>query len=341
MKKTLLNLFIFFAFANLSAQDITTDLVFNLSCDSSTDIANGETLTESSSSAAVGTAVGTINSIEGVDGTANTAINFSDGAYINFIPENIANLPLGDISTKGRTYAMWIKTSIGNTRMQIFAYGTKTKALHAHINLNQVTSNSGQINLGFWQVETTQQGPFSAITDNQWHHIVTVINKTTNGYTTKYYVDNALIETRELVTTDVIDTQLSDIAIDFRIGGRNDPGATGLKYTGGIDEFRVYNRALTTADVNILYGTNNGTLSTANFKNTTSFKVYPTITSAILNIATDTNLEQLYIVNLNRVTVKKFTENSKTINVSNLESGIYFIVGKSATGVSTSKFIKK
>ncbi|MBP1841447.1 LamG-like jellyroll fold domain-containing protein [Formosa algae] len=343
MKKTLLKTCILFAFTNLSAQDITTGLVFNLGCDSSVNITDGETLTELSSSAATGTIVGEIETIEGPDGNANSAFNFTSDSHINFVPAAITDLPLGDISADGRSYALWIKTAIGETRMQIFSYGTNLKSLHVHLNINQITTNAGQLNLGFWNTETAQTGPFSDITDNEWHHVVAVVNKAEDGYTTDYYVDNELTETVNLVTTDIVDTQIPTTGtayVDFRIGGRNTEDAS-LSYTGGLDDVRLYNRALTATDVEALYLAKGSTLSISEVETTDIFKVYPTVTSDILNIKSNVNLEQLSIINLNGVVVKTIETPSEEINVSQLTSGLYFIVGKTATSTSTLKFIKK
>ncbi|QDO94089.1 T9SS type A sorting domain-containing protein [Formosa sediminum] len=345
MKKTLLKTFILFAFTNLSAQDITTGLVFNLGCNSDVNITDGETLTELSSNAATGTIVGEIKPIEGPDGNANSAFNFTSNSHINFVPAAITDLPLGDVSANGRSYALWIKTEIGDTRMQIFSYGTNLKSLHVHLNINQVTTNAGQLNLGFWNTETTQTGPFSTITDNKWHHIVAVVNKTEDGYTTDYYVDNELIETVNLITTDIVNTQIPTTGtayVDFRIGGRNTEGAS-LSYTGGLDDVRLYNRALTATDVEALYLAKGNTLSVSEVETTNNFefKVYPTITSEILNLKSNVNLEQLSIINLNGVVVKTIETPTEKISVSQLTNGLYFIVGKTASNTSTLKFIKK
>ncbi|WP_299782271.1 LamG-like jellyroll fold domain-containing protein [uncultured Formosa sp.] len=343
MKKTLLKTFILFAFTNLSAQDITTGLVFNLSCDSSVNITDGETLTELSSSTATGTIVGEIETTKGPNGTANSAFNFSSGSHINFAPAAITDLPLGDISADGRSYALWMKTEVGDTRMQIFSYGTNLRSLHVHLNINQITTNAGQLNLGFWNTETTQAGPFSDITDNTWHHVVAVVTKTTDGYATDYYVDNELTETVNLVTTDIVDTQIPTTGtgyMDFRIGGRNTEDAS-LPYTGALDDVRLYNRALTAADVEALYLAKGNTLAVSEVEIIKSFKIYPTVTSDILNIKSNVNLKQLSIINTNGVTVKNIETPTQEINVSNLPSGLYFIVGKTDMNTSTLKFIKK
>lgn len=174
-------------------------------------------MSESSSSTATGTVVGEIETIEGPNGTANSAFNFSSGSHINFVPADITNLPTGDISDAGRSYALWIKTDVGNTRMQVFGYGNNATAKHMHLNINQVTSNSGQLNLGFWQTETTQNVEnISTIIDNAWHHIVAVVTKTTVGYSADYYIDGVKTDTKDLTTSNIVNTTI-ETDTDFLI----------------------------------------------------------------------------------------------------------------------------
>ena len=68
--------------------------------------------------------------------------------------------------------------------------------------------------------------------------------------------------------------------------------------------------------------------------------LYPNPTHSILNIQTDKTIEEVSIIDISgRTTNVKLSENN-TIDVSNLSSGIYFIVIKTTEGFYREKFIK-
>jgi hypothetical protein len=72
---------------------------------------------------------------------------------------------------------------------------------------------------------------------NTWHHFVTVFN----GATLKFYYDGSLVSTQAMVMTITPDARPLTIGADV-------PGVLEI-FNGRIDDVRIYNRALTDADV--------------------------------------------------------------------------------------------
>jgi hypothetical protein len=338
MKKTLLKAFFIYAFTNLQAQDITTGLVFHLDCNSTTSIS------DRSGSGTTGTATGTITSVAGFDGTSNTAFAFDGSSHINFSAAEITDLPLGDVGTSGRAYSLWVKLVDDQNRGAIFAYGAQLAKQHVHLNVNQ--ANENQLNLGFWQTETTQAATSIVdISDENWHHIaINITQNSGGGYTGQYYIDNVLVATTNYTGTNVVDTTIPDDGgnTELRIGGRNDFGGSNLEFTGSLDDIRFYSRTLDTDDIEALYSDidSSTTLSTSTLEAIADFKVYPTVTSDILTIETTADLNEISIISVNGMVVKKIEATNK-VNVSSLSNGLYFLIGKSDTGIGTSRFIKK
>ena len=89
---------------------------------------------------------------------------------------------------------------------------------------------------------TQVNSPTITVAPNQWHHVCGVF---TSGVSIKVYVDGF----------DSGTTATSDTAL--RTGGSSLIGWTGAgvdsKFSGTIDDVRIYNRALTAAEVNQLY----------------------------------------------------------------------------------------
>ena len=76
-------------------------------------------------------------------------------------------------------------------------------------------------------------------------------------------------------------------------------------------------------------------------KNDASISLYPNPVKDALNITTDKNVQKVEVVDILGKTVLSSKADSKNINVSSLNAGVYLIVITSENGVSTKKFIKE
>ena len=90
--------------------------------------------------------------------------------------------------------------------------------------------------------------------DGQWHHIVFKYDSATSGMT--LYKDGVAYSTQVWAGHGSI--QLNDSLITgLRIGGSGNPDEGWMNsWSGGIDQFRMYNIALTDAQIQDLYNNN-------------------------------------------------------------------------------------
>ena len=338
MRKALLLIFTINAFMNLNAQDIISDLVFHL--DGNETIATGS-LTSSDVTGISGVIVDTDSNVAtithstGADGTANGAFNIPVGSFIQFAAGDITNLPVGGIGS-GRTYSAWVKGGALLTG-NVLAYGNKSSGEHMHFHLQDAGTT---VFAGHWSFDWKFTG-VPNYADGAWHHIAYKVYQGTSEIEIELFVDGVsrgtLTQTNgsgTVMNTTITEPGLTNLTIGQRNGGATDS----KDLVGELDDIRIYNRALTTADIQALYVANS--LSLTKFGKTSDFEVFPTITSDLIEVSSKVDLKQLNIVNLNGITIRSIKAN-ELVNVSNLSSGLYFIVGESANGFSTIKFLKK
>jgi len=91
----------------------------------------------------------------------------------------------------------------------------------------------------------------SGLYDGQWHHLAFVYDASKSGMTV--YKDGVAFATRLWFNHGNIKLK-SDKVLGFRIGGAGDPSQGWMNsWTGDLDQFRMYGKALTLAEINELY----------------------------------------------------------------------------------------
>jgi hypothetical protein len=108
--------------------------------------------------------------------------------------------------------------------------------------LNTYDSNDGKIifETGNGSACDTAATPAGTITNNQWNHLVVVVNKTSG--TATIYKDGVIVNSAD-----------TSIRVDFQVTSAWNLGVNVGCFKGSIDEPRIYNRALTQAEVTALY----------------------------------------------------------------------------------------
>lgn len=198
------------------------------------------------------TAVGTCTSgsstdawYSGATGKRNASVDF-DGSndYINF-----GDLTLFELETPF-TLSAWINretTSLTGTIMSKYTTSSNQREWYWAVNssggVQLVTYPDGINGQG---LTTTQQ-----INTNTWYHLVTTFD--TDG-TVKHYINGQLDSTSTFASTTIFHGGGS-----ARIGHLQQGGTNNNPFNGKIDDVRIYNYALTSAQVKTLY--NNGTVS--------------------------------------------------------------------------------
>jgi len=245
-------------------------------------------------------------------GSANGALSLTDNGAV----ATITGLPYG---SNGRTVSFWAKTTTMNTFFNYaFHYGDAANGNGFLFKPAQSIFFAGS---GGNNTVTTSH------TNNTWYHYVC----TYDGTTSKIYKDGVMISSAAATWNTVSNLD------KFRLG-LTENGSTGY-FSGAIDDLKIYNYALSQADVTSLHANNN--LSSQDFSlNNLEVNLYPNPVRDVLNIETKAELKSVEIYNLQGQKVQ--TSNEKQTNVSDLASGIYMIkVQDENNGIATKKIVKQ
>ena len=154
------------------------------------------------------------------------------------------------------SYSMscWFNTS-STSQMAIYSDVDSNADSHtARIALRLMSSGNFGLLMGdgssSWYNESTSS---SSYLDGNWHHIVQVVN----GTSIKLYVDGNTTPIADLTSTVSAGTVGERSIIFGRLGHFN-----GQYFNGTIDQVRIYNKAISAADVTTLYNETAATAST-------------------------------------------------------------------------------
>ena len=165
------------------------------------------------------------------------------------------------------TISMWLKNTAQAGRTEfLFSLVQPSFSWHNSVAFvlveNQTATNT---TMKFGVMDQWLEGTFpKPLFDGNWHHLVYVYDETTSKM--KYYFDGAEVTGLTPTQTDVKNGTSPRGAVDFSaatnliLGGWNRHGNVAgptddwvKSYTGLMDQFRMYNKALTAAEVQNLY----------------------------------------------------------------------------------------
>jgi hypothetical protein len=199
------------------------------------------------------------NSIKVVPGAHGTA-------YQGNLDKNLSYLNVNDWGkSTSFTVAFWEKKSGINNNDAEFVFSIPSKAGHwsnsnmllifdhkgagstadSSVIKLMVAESSGSVDHWF---ELTGANRMAKVTDGQWHHLAFAYDETTSQM--KIYKDGALYSTQSWAGHGAIKMDFSK-ASGFYLGGRTTDW--GKSFNGSVDQFRLYNKALTPAEVQSLY----------------------------------------------------------------------------------------
>lgn len=255
-------------------------------------------------------------------GNANSALNLVSIGTTATIP----NLPYNSDS---RTISVWVKNYTYNWFVASacpFSYGTNSNTYELYMAQSGMTVNPYSPYSNQHSVDLTALSITNAL--NTWNHYAVSYN----GTTSKIYKDGVLLSTLNIAITPT--TNNLDI---FKLGLLN--SFTSQYFDGAIDDLKIYNYALSDAEVTNLF--NNNTLTSQNFnQNNLEVTLYPNPANDVLNIEMTNEVQLVEIYNIQGQ--KVVTSNQKQINVSDLSSGMYMVkVQDSENAIATKKVIIK
>ncbi len=220
----------------------------------------------------------------------------------------LANVPVGSTA---RTISLWYKKTDTGASYP-FYYGVN--------NLDQAYGYN--VSLTGAQLFTYKQGGNAttafATNTTDWYHVVAV----SSGFGHSLYVNGILIYSTSVMG---INTGFSAFQV----------GAYG--FTGAVDDLKIFNTALNTAEVELLY--NSSLLTTQNF-NSKNLKasIFPNPTSTNFTIEMDNEVKSVEIYSLQGQ--KVLSANTKNTNVSGLPKGVYMVrIEDTNNAITTQKLI--
>jgi autotransporter-associated beta strand protein len=193
-----------------------------------------------------GTIIGTATINTGGGKFGSNALSIASGTVTSgYVVISNSVVPLNVSGTW--TVGMWIKTA---TAGGVYAYQGDGSWVSGntvfHLN-NGSTDTAGSQAGGVRYAQGWERGT-ATLTDNAWHFVV----MTCNAGTKASYVDGAL----DAWTSGQDQWSGSGTGGQFWIGGTPNTGDGDVALNGLIDEVYVYDRALTPAEIQLLYGAN-------------------------------------------------------------------------------------
>lgn len=202
-----------------------------------------------------GTAV-KANNFKYVDGIAGKAIKFSGASYIEVKDSDSLDLD------RGFTFGMWIYKEKSSSNQPIFAkYGESHYKKDCSYRLIDWVDSTGQ-RLSLFNFENDgnmnefDTDDSSEYADGKWFYYTATYNgvvdeneiESKDSNTVKIYINGKLVKTEEF------NGDISNSSGPLWIGGTTDS----IYFKGMMDEFRIYNYALSPTQVQTLYGMRDG-----------------------------------------------------------------------------------
>jgi hypothetical protein len=183
-----------------------------------------------------------------------TSSNNTNGGYIA-LPASLNAMG----ATTAITIAVWVNIHAGMDRAwaRIFDFNNSSSTGYMFLTANQVLTMPNSVRFAIStagnNAEQVITGP-GRLSTGVWHHIAVVLGGTTGTvdggmvYTGTLYIDGAAVATNNAMS--LRPSNLGNTMNNWigRSAFSQDPYFAGL-----IDDFRVYNRALTAADITALY----------------------------------------------------------------------------------------
>lgn len=248
-------------------------------------------------------------------GNPNSAITKSQ---LQIYQADTNTMPIG---ASPRTISVWIKPNSVNADNIIFSYGTGSG--------NQVYGASFSPTTMFNFTYSTNLAFANTTTAGNWKHFVVTYDASNVA---KIYVNGVLGNQGSFPFWSTVSSN------KFYLG--NLLGSSSGGFNGAIDDLKIYNRALTAAEVLSLYN-NNTLLSSQSFnQNNLEVKLYPNPVCDILNIEIESDIQSIEIYNIQGQ--KVLSSNQKQINVSDLTAGMYMVrIQDVDNNIATKKIIIK
>lgn len=205
--------------------------------------------------AVAGEAVFSTNSKVGSHSLSLKDVQGVGGGYVVALPSP----GLQTIVPGAATFACWVYLGVSQSWQRVFDFGSvKNGVPSAYMFL---TTNEAELGVpGSVRFTITNSGMSgeqkidilnaTPLTLNAWHHLAVVLSEGTTSYVGNLYVDGVLMGTNPSLTVHPFQLGATDLNYLGRSMYSSDPF-----FNGQIDDFRIYRRALSAADISTLIST--------------------------------------------------------------------------------------
>lgn len=265
----------------------------------------------------------TINLNHAVSGGVSYATG-KIGQAVYLDGSSFLQLPAYLVNQKELTISTWINTQSSSVALHVFDFGNDESE---YMYLTPNIGNKMCFVIKYNGLE--QQLSTATPATGEWTHVAITINN--NG--TKMYVNGSLVAESASMTISP-----SDFRPILNYIGRSQL-STSL-YNGYVDDFKVYNYALSTSEIANMYGDTSGVNELIG---NDKFNVWPVPADGILNVSFEDsgsqNLISIYDINGRVLKNVNVSSNQCQLNISNLLSGIYILQLKTENGIAQKRFI--
>lgn len=183
------------------------------------------------------------------DGVIGQSIYCDGKSYATRANASLNNFSIG---TSSFSISYWVKTKTIAAGTQ-YIWGKVNSAPYYYVGIT--TAGKSDI---FLRGDTMSADTVSlkTVTDNKWHNITYIVNRTSTSYV---YIDGALDKTFD-ITTKSDETLDNTNLLRMCASGAGTPSNY---FTGSVDEFRFYNRAISVAEMTRLYNQGKNNLDVA------------------------------------------------------------------------------
>jgi len=164
-----------------------------------------------------------------------------------------SNNDIFDLGTGAFSFSTWIKTSSTANGAILLRYSAAGGAGQVYVGISHPTlSGEGKIFLYTWASGSNEvyRPTSSTVNDGEWHHFVGI----RDGATMTLYVDGQLNQGTQ-TNSDIININSNgNLCIGYN---DNEGGSPAAFLNGSLDDVRIYNRALSQAEVTDIFQTTN------------------------------------------------------------------------------------
>lgn len=291
--------------------------------------------------------------LNGNDGTNNGATRGVTGKINNAFTwtstesDDVDMGTLGDFGSNldnGVSISFWIKTTSGDRGMIIGGAnsGANTRLILDVNNLEGAGIIGGNIrdedgnNFDFYTTSDT------GVTDGDFHFVVFTANP--SGNVAQIYIDNSPVSMSNGSST-LSPDNFANFAQSVSLGAYNNADSKSLYYDGTLDEVGIWNRVLTTDEINTVWNDGNGLSYNQTgdspptiILNSPSSANYTSLQSLIINLTAFDDIElsdvKLYVNDVLNQTNASGINNTDYLFNLNLGDGDYTIYGKATDNES-------